>query len=592
MYRPLELKSLPQNSQVTSVMGKGGLDLSTLPQMMDLNHCLDNTNYFIKSDPGLDKREGHTELFNITGTDGIVMFEKYTDDLYMIGYKNTVAVYRISTDTVTDIKTDFVYDGQFSGQKYGDYFFVASPSDAIGRISQTLDYDGQTGNFTVGQIVTGTTSGATAVILEDSDSGATGTLTLGSITGTFLNNEPITDPLGGAAVVDGVLDFTYTALTAPMALVIKAAGARMYAGLADGSVHYSAVDTGANPPFTNWVAGTGGSDPGTIAYRNAGRVNSIEPLGALMLVFGDTGKWAFHSEIQDSSGTLKKVDITDMFRNDLGGGRGAKTTKAGLAYVNSQGLWLLVAVGQQNIKYSDQESVATLLLGTKYFDDFDYSNCDIAYLPKKQTLLLTGAKDSDKNNIILTYHTGLKANGRFRGMNIMRFMDDNGTLYGTATNSNTVFKLFDGNSDNGNEIWTSYKQEIRTGSLEQLQTLLGQYAHGFLSPSSEITISFDIYTNEGVLVEDKLKLLWTVDGSAIESDGYSTASWGTSSIGGDTEAANLVEDFCGGRERINNYQRLIIKFFEHSKLRHSISWFSLQTRQKSPIRRRTLTNIT
>jgi len=573
-------------------MAAKGLNLKDLPQFLTPDYCLSNTNFFLLADGGLAKRKGFTELFNVAGTDGIVMLEKYTDDLYLIGYKQTVAAYRISTDTVTDIKTDFVYSGMFSGQKYGDYALIASPSDPIGRISMTLDYDGQTGNFTAGQIVTGTTSGATAVILSDADAGVTGTLTLGTITGTFINNEPITDPITGVAVVDGTLDFTYTAIAgAPMARVIKVAGNRLYAGLADGSVHYSNVDTGTNPPFTDFTAGTDAADPGTVAYRNAGAVNSIEPLGNLILVFGDTGKWAFHTDTIDSAGTLVKVDVTDMFRNDAGGGRGAKATKAGLVYVNSEGIWILVAVGQENIPFSEQEYISTLLLGTTYFDDFDYNQADIIYIPKKQTILITGAKDSAKNNIIITYNTGFKSIGKFTGMNVNRFMDDNGQLYGTATNSNTVYKLFDGYSDNGADIWCDYYQELKTAGLEQASMMVGQFCQGFLSPSTNITMAFDIYTIKGNFVKDKLRLSWTPADSSLISDGYGVSSWGTSSIGSDVETAGMLESFAGFRGRISNYQRIRVRFTEHSKLPMALNWFSIQTVPKAMIRRRNLTQL-
>lgn len=69
----------------------------------------------------------------------------------------------------------------------------------------TLAYDAQTGNFTVGATLTGGTSGATAIIQADSDSGATGTLTLESVSGTFQDNEAITDDSGGAAVANGLV---------------------------------------------------------------------------------------------------------------------------------------------------------------------------------------------------------------------------------------------------------------------------------------------------------------------------------------------------------------------------------------------------
>ncbi len=72
-------------------------------------------------------------------------------------------------------------------------------------LMQDLAYDGQTGNFTVGLVVTGGTSGATGTIHADADAGATGTLTLKNIKGTFQNNEAITDTSTGAATVNGVL---------------------------------------------------------------------------------------------------------------------------------------------------------------------------------------------------------------------------------------------------------------------------------------------------------------------------------------------------------------------------------------------------
>lgn len=65
-----------------------------------------------------------------------------------------------------------------------------------------LDYDGQTGNFTVGLILTGATSDAVGEIVEDDDQGNAGTLILKTVNGTFINNEAITDSSTGAAVVN------------------------------------------------------------------------------------------------------------------------------------------------------------------------------------------------------------------------------------------------------------------------------------------------------------------------------------------------------------------------------------------------------
>ena len=68
--------------------------------------------------------------------------------------------------------------------------------------TNALAFDGQTGNFTVGQVVTGGTSGATGTIASQTDGGSSGTLQLHDIDGTFADNEALTDPLGGAAVAN------------------------------------------------------------------------------------------------------------------------------------------------------------------------------------------------------------------------------------------------------------------------------------------------------------------------------------------------------------------------------------------------------
>ncbi len=75
------------------------------------------------------------------------------------------------------------------------------------RPGSTLAYESQTVNFLVGALLTGQSSGATARIIADTDSGATGTLTLTDIKGVFLDNELILDDQGtsGSATVNGTL---------------------------------------------------------------------------------------------------------------------------------------------------------------------------------------------------------------------------------------------------------------------------------------------------------------------------------------------------------------------------------------------------
>lgn len=73
------------------------------------------------------------------------------------------------------------------------------------RPPSTLAYDTQTANFATGLTITGGTSGATALIVTDTDAGATGTLELREIVGAFVDNEIITDSSTGSATVNGTL---------------------------------------------------------------------------------------------------------------------------------------------------------------------------------------------------------------------------------------------------------------------------------------------------------------------------------------------------------------------------------------------------
>jgi hypothetical protein len=65
-----------------------------------------------------------------------------------------------------------------------------------------FDFDAQTAAFTNGAKLTGGTSGATAIIDRIYDAGTTGTLTLSDITGTFANDETITDTGSGSATAN------------------------------------------------------------------------------------------------------------------------------------------------------------------------------------------------------------------------------------------------------------------------------------------------------------------------------------------------------------------------------------------------------
>lgn len=78
--------------------------------------------------------------------------------------------------------------------------------DLMGVVeTRALAYDAQSGNFTAGLTVTGGTSSASGKIISDSDSGTTGVLAIYGDSGTFANDEVITDTSTGSASVNGTL---------------------------------------------------------------------------------------------------------------------------------------------------------------------------------------------------------------------------------------------------------------------------------------------------------------------------------------------------------------------------------------------------
>ena len=108
-----------------------------------------------------------------------------------------------------------VIGNQRNGENTAEYHIAVSAE----RPGSKLDYDTQTTNFTLGEILTGQSSGATGRIVADADAGATGTLTLRDIDGTFVDNEIITDPLGGSATANGVLQLQNAALLGTVELI-------------------------------------------------------------------------------------------------------------------------------------------------------------------------------------------------------------------------------------------------------------------------------------------------------------------------------------------------------------------------------------
>lgn len=90
----------------------------------------------------------------------------------------------------------------------GTYFYPVT-----GVALRGLNYDAETAPFTSGLVLTGGTSGATGTIERVIDNGTTGTLWLRPVTGTFQDNETITDSGTGSATANGTASTLAAAIT-------------------------------------------------------------------------------------------------------------------------------------------------------------------------------------------------------------------------------------------------------------------------------------------------------------------------------------------------------------------------------------------
>lgn len=589
MFKPLEAKYQGVQS-VTTMMARKGMNQEVFPPFQDKENAELIVNYFVDADGSLVKRKGlkrQAEVSGIAETYFRVKWLNYS----ILGYSTTIAAW--NGTSFTNIKTNFTAGARLTGRAYGDYFFVNVEDEGVWRISQTLAYDAQTANFTAGRVIQGATSGATATILEDNDTGTAGTLTLGNIQGTFQDNEVITETTGGtpgSATVNGTLTFASTEVTdAPKGKVMEIIGPRMFvAALLDDrtAAQFCDIDDGSNPPFETWSVGTGTTEGGKIINRTAGEVTGIDTVAQFFVVFYEDGKAAYYFQTAEEGGSLKRVDVTQMDRRDMGGSGPTLSTPKGLFYVNEGGVHSLIGIGQPNVPYSDQEIQNSQLLGAEYFDNIDFSNGKMMYDPKSQTLFITCARESVKNNLVLAYNMQNNAFVEIRGWNIADFYLDGSTFYGSSSVNGKIYELFTGYDDDGANIGTDFLQEIKLGSLTNRTDIHKIYGNAQLWNESNVTVSFGTFNRLGEYTADRASFSWDAEGDTGDADEWGSAVFGGAAWGGGYTSSGSLNSFDGCSPMIRNVERAKIRVTSNDKSPHIINFFQIVSRTKAPFRRR------
>jgi hypothetical protein len=533
-YRPLPTSSRPRTSQVTNLMPEKGLNKRFLPQLLDTSFALSIINYHIVDKGRIVKRKGFTKMFEVAGQVPITVMIRYDDDTIIFGYGTTIARFTESTETVTTIKSDFSASTfGFGGQRFGKYAFVCNGVDKVWMIDETF----------------------TATEVTDS----------------------------------------------PRAKGIKIIGSRMYAyNLAgdgeQGHLAYSAISNSGAVPFTDWTVGTSATSAGLITNQVIGGINTVEAIGDNVLgtdivVWGDYGKYSFFLNNIDVGGVVSKVDVFRMSRIDSGGAKGAISMELGIVYVNKEGLHILQGLTPSTVGSKDVEYNTSVLLGPEFFDNINLDNASITFNAQRKEIYLTCGQDSAINNIVLCYNYEHKAYSVFSGWNLNLLLNDRGTIYGASASRTAIYRCFDGQSDDGNAIGTELYQEIPTGALEAAQKAKEFYTYGLLSSSSNITISFDKYDKKGLFKKNVKRISWTPTGVSGGGFGWNEYGWNEGAYGGQYGLPGTIEDFSGYNLKINNYQRIRVRYTAVDKVPHALGWFSIMSRSKRRIRRRNMTEL-
>jgi len=158
---------------------------STATTIYDITTVLSPSNLELETDLGYFIGDDLGNILGQISTDDLKVFESTLGGNWVVEqFATTGGVFIVG---VNGASTGFIFDGsQF-------YPYVD------GGVS-IISYDALTVDFTAGDTVTGGTSGATGVIYEVLPTNATeGALLITGITGTFQDNEALTDGSGGSA---------------------------------------------------------------------------------------------------------------------------------------------------------------------------------------------------------------------------------------------------------------------------------------------------------------------------------------------------------------------------------------------------------
>lgn len=520
-YTPLTIKGNPSRRNIVSQMGRKGLNLEGLPEMMNLEYAKSIVNY-IPHSFGVAMRRGIERVAEKTGlTTGPTLFKYFTNGNFIMGYSTIIERYDITTDTFTAIKSNFTANSGWGGDRYGEYFFVTNGVDKPWRISNTYTITEVT-NAPICDDMVFIENRAVAISLSSDETAV-------QISEVDDASNPPFDSWTTTTAADSGAIVNYRNIGRARSCV--ALGKNYVVFSDDGYFAFSIEQLDSSGTIKkiemmqDYITDFGGargavSTPKGVFYFNEGGFYRLYAIGQV-------------NQPESRQQKLITVLLTDQFFED------ADMSSPDIVYDESQKCVF--------ITYAQDSTANNKVLGYKISEE-------------------------------------VEAVFEIDGWNISRFTKYNNKIYGSSSVDGRILECFKGWDDDGLPISTEYVQELPLGSVSSNHMVKKFYSKGFLSEDSEININFDIYDKEAKFLAAAASDVWTPTGNSNVSDGWGSSSWGASAWGGDYDLSTMIEDTNGFQPRIYNAQRVIVSITSSSLDPHIINWFSAEIEDKGPLR--------
>lgn len=329
----------------------------------------------------------------------------------------------------------------------GTYFYPVTGTDL-----KAINYDAETGAFTEGETLTGGTSAATATIVKVIDNGTTGTLWVNNISGTFQDNETITDSATGSATEDGTATTLATAITGVDTDALSHVNVyrnRQYL-VEDGSmnVHYLGAGAIAGAVATLSLAGVF-QRGGSVLLTATWSMDAGDGLDDKFIVVSTEGEVAVYEGAYPGDSAWSLVGRYDMTppkgrdANMRAGGDLLLATKEGLVPVSAAVTKDPAALGLSAVSAPIEPDWQALAV------DRDSIPWGIVKWPEKNMAIIATpalAAQGDPQCFVVNVQTGAWA--RYRNWDVRSLVRHDGQVY-FGTNTGTVLQAEVGGSDEG-----------------------------------------------------------------------------------------------------------------------------------------------